>query len=445
MKINDLLLPIEVSARELDAKLLLALFAAEAGFRCHIGPMGIIEAPGFPPSIYLSKSVRFAKSAKLMTGFGHVVVAADEEGLVRFSDEIHGHRIEAGALRIPAALISWGKSNTEAWLNHPFFNHQTIFETGNPRIDLLRPELRLYHQRKSIEINSKFGVFALLNTNFGAVNHFRPGGRRARATRKSYDAASFARQREQIVLHKQDLLSAFLEAIPQIASDLYPHNIVIRPHPSENPQPWKDLGTSLPNVHVVSDDAVAPWLISARCLIHNGCTSAVEAAVLGTVALAYCPPARGENSATLPNELSECFQNRSELARRCRDLLEMPEKPSRSKWQNTILQEHIASLDGPLASEQIIEKLGLLTQDKKDRKIKIFAMMTSYANFLFRRSRNKLLSDRKNYESHKCRAEEFTVPAIAKRIEFMRQALGRFDNIFLAQRAAGIITISNGK
>ena len=110
-----------------------------------------------------------------------------------------------------------------------------------------------------------------------------------------------------------------------------------------------------------------------------------------------------------------------------------------------ILREHIASLDGPLASERIVEKLSLLTHDKKDRNIKLLPMMTSYANFLFRRSRNRLLSDRKNYESHKCRADEFTVPAISKRIELMRQALGRFDRILLSQRAAGIITISSGR
>ena len=444
MKISRLFRFQSGSARGNRREAIARWFAAEAGFRCHIDQRVLLTHRAFRLQSYRRRATR-PPSLRIDDRFGYVVLAVIRRSSLQFTDEIHGQRIEAGALHIPAALISWGKSNTEAWLKHPFFNHQTIFETGNPRIDLLRPELRLYHQRKTSEINSKFGVFALLNTNFGAVNHFRAGGRRAKATLKSYDAAAFARQIGQSTLHKQDLLSAFLEAIPQIASDLYPHNLVIRPHPSENPQPWKDLGVSLPNVHVISDDLVVPWLISARCLIHNGCTSAVEAAVLGTTALAYCPPARGENSATLPNELSECFQNRTELTRRCLNLLEMPEKPSRSEWQNTILREHIASLDGPLASERIVEKLSLLTHDKKDKNSKLLAMMTSYANFLFRRSRNRLLSDRKNYEFHKCRAEEFTVPAISKRIELMRQALGRFDRIFLSQRAAGIVTISSGR
>ena len=51
---KDILLPVETSARELDAKLLLALFAAESGFRCHIGTMTRIQNPGFVNSIYVS-------------------------------------------------------------------------------------------------------------------------------------------------------------------------------------------------------------------------------------------------------------------------------------------------------------------------------------------------------------------------------------------------------
>jgi surface carbohydrate biosynthesis protein len=80
---NDILLPVETASRELDAKLLLGLFAAEAGFRCHIGMMRQLHAPGYPPSIYISKSVRFGKALQTVAAFGHTVVAWDEEGLVR--------------------------------------------------------------------------------------------------------------------------------------------------------------------------------------------------------------------------------------------------------------------------------------------------------------------------------------------------------------------------
>ena len=189
--LNDILLPVETSNRELDAKLLLGLFAAEAGFRCHIGTMSRIQAPGFPPSIYISKSVRFAKAVTLMAEFGHAIVAWDEEGLARFNDDVHGARIEPEALRLPRLLLAWGRSNAELWRKHPFYDGRPIVESGNPRIDLLRKELRPLHRQKADELRARYGNFALLNTNFAMVNHFKPGARRTKIGAKSQDAEAF--------------------------------------------------------------------------------------------------------------------------------------------------------------------------------------------------------------------------------------------------------------
>ena len=199
---NDILLPVETTARELDAKLLLALFAAEAGFAAHIGTLGAIQSPGFPPSIYLSKSVRFTKSVRIMVGFGHAVVAWDEEGLVRFKDDKHGNRIEKGALQIPNLLLSWGPDNARMWKAHAFYNGRPIAETGNPRIDLLRPELRTLYERAADDLVGRFGDFALLNTNFAIVNHFRPGGRRIKASKNSHNSQAFIEFREGLENHK---------------------------------------------------------------------------------------------------------------------------------------------------------------------------------------------------------------------------------------------------
>ena len=127
--LNDILLPVETVSRELDGKLLLALFAAEAGFRSHIGVMSLIQQPGFPPSIYISKSVRFAKRVQLMRGLGHVIAAWDEEGLARFNDTVHSARIEPEAFNLPSLLFSWGKSNSDLWRRHPSYH-------GTPIIDV---------------------------------------------------------------------------------------------------------------------------------------------------------------------------------------------------------------------------------------------------------------------------------------------------------------------
>src|SRR5436189_1324678 len=88
---DTLLLPVETLNREFDAKLHLALRAANRGWRVILGGRSAINRhlPELPRSIYVSKGIRVGNKRILraMERFGHVVVALDEESLIRQSDE----------------------------------------------------------------------------------------------------------------------------------------------------------------------------------------------------------------------------------------------------------------------------------------------------------------------------------------------------------------------
>jgi surface carbohydrate biosynthesis protein len=439
-KFNDILLPVETSSRELDAKLLLALFAAEAGFRCHIGPMERIRNPSYPPSIYVSKSVRFAKPVQLMSGFGHVVVAWDEEGLVRFSDEIHAKRIEAAALQTPRLLLSWGSSNTRLWKNHPFYQGCPIADTGNPRIDLLRPELRSLHQQKCEEIQARYGDFALLNTNFSMVNHFKPGGRRTRVKSNSFDCEAFIEYRQGLEEHKRKLFKAFLSALPALAEQIRPCPLVVRPHPSEDPKPWRHASDGISNISVVHEGSVVPWLLAAKCLIHNGCTSAVEASVLKIPALAFCPVVDHAYDIALPNDLSEKYYDREALTDRVRELISA-NHAERAMGRKDLLRDHIASLDGPLACERIVATF-LKLQDGNLPAPFLHEKIRSHATYAWKLALRTLSASRRRYQDHKSRPEEFARPEIGRRIAAFSQALGRFGNVIQAELSPGVITLN---
>ena len=441
-KYRDILLPVETAARELDAKLLLALFAAEAGFRCHLGTMRRIQAPGFPPSIYISKSVRFAKAAKLMTAFGHMLVSWDEEGLVRFKDEMHGNRLETGALQIPRLLLSWGSDNARMWKAHPFYEGGPIAETGNPRIDLLRPELRVLHEKDTLDLINRFGDFALLNTNFAAVNHFKPGGRRAKVARNSHGSESFIKFREVLENHKSTLFHAFLSALPLIAEGIRPFRLVVRPHPSENPAPWLKAAEKLDNVTVLLEGSVVPWLMATKCLIHNGSTSAVEASVLKTPALAYCPVKDLEYDLALPNTLSEKFVDAASLTGRALQLLKMKRKSSQKLAWPALLRDNISSLDGPLASERIVQELVKLRETSPIAARSPGNLAFAYGKYVFRNIRRYLSSARRKYEEHKSKSGDFDIREIEKKIEAMGSSLGRFDKLRVSERLPGVLTIN---
>ena len=439
---RDILLPVETSNRELDAKLLLGLFAAEAGYRCHLGTLTKIQAPGFPPSIYVSKSVRFAKAVKLMSGLGHIVISWDEEGLARFKDEAHGARIEAEALRLPRLLLSWGPSNSRLWRAHPLYDGRPIIETGNPRVDLLRDEMRPLHQPKCAEIRARYGDFALLNTNFGLVNHFRPGGRRAKVGGTSHDPEAFIRFRRGAEEHKRRLFRAFLGSLPVVAEGIKPFVLVIRPHPSEDQAPWIEAARGISNIAVVYDGPVIPWELAARCLIHNGCTSAIEASVLRVPALAFRPHESEEFDVALPNALSEQFATPDGLAERAREILSAAGKVPDNGVYGPLLRDNVAALEGPFACERIVAALGDGLGDSSSSPVfPLFSELRAYGKFLYRKARRAVSKDRRNYEEHKSRADHFTLADVAARMALMAGALGRFRDVQVKEHSPGVVTL----
>jgi surface carbohydrate biosynthesis protein len=435
-KYDSIILPVETAARELDAKLLLALFAADVGFTCYLGMTRAVHAPGFPPSIYISRSVRFAKPLKLVTSFGHVIAAWDEEGLVRLKDEVHGQRLEPAALRLPKLLLSWGSSNTHVWRDHPSYDGCPIAETGNPRVDFLRRELRPFHELQREELRSRYGNFVLFNTNFGIVNHFTPQGKRLRVTRKSYDPERFRTARERIEEHKRKLFEKFLSMIPRLADHLRPYNLVIRPHPSEDPKPWQEVSRGKDNVFVVYEGSVIPWMLASKCLIHNGCTSAVEASVLKVPVLAYCPVTDPDYEVLLPNELSERIASESELIERARELASDNSTYSFRAATDKLLQDHIASLDGPFSCERIVAALREIPACSPSP-VSIADRVHSYAKYALR-----CLKAPSDYYNHLRPPDEFTVDSLSRRIARIGGALSRFGNVRVTQRSPGVVVLS---
>ena len=366
MKVSDsgeetrsrtLVIPVETINRELDAKLYLALCAAKRGWKVIVGGRANINLflPKLPPSIYISKGLRVGNKfiLRFIDGFGHVAVALDEESLIRQSDEALLMMLDDETFNRPRLLFAWGKSNADLWKRFKGYRGTPIAEIGNPRMDLLRPELASYFGDEVKSIRERFGSFVLLSTNFSMVNHFIPEHVRF-ATAGDADAERAETLREGLKAHKQLIFDAFITAIPAIASTLAPMTLVIRPHPSENPESWQAAAAGLANVKVVHEGPIGPWLIAARALIQNGCTSAIEAGIVGTPSLAFRPHVSGQFEVELSNRVSRDCRSLEELVGALKSL---PPKGPLQEQQLAYLRTHIASVDGALSCERLLDAL----------------------------------------------------------------------------------------
>jgi surface carbohydrate biosynthesis protein len=370
-----LLIPVENQVRELDPKLLLACVAGRRGFSSVIGSRREMEMriDHFPRSIYLSKSmtVRSLLFFWVAAKFGHDIITWDEEALVHLPPEIYfPRRLHPAAIRYVTHLFAWGEENAELWRQYPHLPPATpIHVTGNPRSDMLRPELHAYYADEINGIRQEFGHFILVNTNFNHVNAFgpdmnlfkpiqRPGqtlkfGRAARGMSRQYA--------EGLRDHKQAVFEDFKRLVPELEKQFPDHLIVIRPHPTESHAAYQQIAAGCTRVRVTNQGNVVPWLLCADALIHNGCTTGVEAFVVRVPAVSYRATINDvydNGFFRLPNTLShQCFSF-EELCRTLRRILEGRLGPLDGDDRLDLLRRHLAGIDGgPMACERMVAVL----------------------------------------------------------------------------------------
>jgi hypothetical protein len=117
-----------------------------------------------------------------------------------------------------------------------------------------------------------------------------------------------------------EMLGSFVQTIRVLAESFPEIDIIVRPHPVEDEAAWQGILGDAANVIVSHEGSISGWIRGASALIHNSCTSALEAVVCGTPTLAYRPVV-SEREKMVPNSLSvECFDE-AQLVASVRELV----------------------------------------------------------------------------------------------------------------------------
>lgn len=302
---RTLLIPIETAAREFDGKLLLALTARKRGWDVFLGSQGAMRHryAELPKGVFLSKSARrdnrkyFAK----MRAHGHRIAVLDEEVLIRESDDIFSMKHEVGAFEDVELVLTWGDDSKKFLQKLPQLKDVEVVATGNPRIDMLSKMVREYYSEEVETIKSQHGNFVLFNSNFSNVNHFIPGHTRFKLANwvpKAQQTEIFS----ELKARKISLMNSFAHLLPELATKIAPTKLIIRPHPSESDEIWKRAVEGNDNAEVIFQGSVVPWILGAEAVVHSGCTTAVEATIMGIACVSLSP--FSEQGLTLPDALS---------------------------------------------------------------------------------------------------------------------------------------------
>jgi surface carbohydrate biosynthesis protein len=371
----SLFIPIEIKSRELQAKILLAKYAAERGFDVVMGRKSELHEliMRMPPGVYygLGTVENFADFYEALAARGHLIVVSDEEGLVTHSDEMYlDLKVSSRTLQTIELLFAWGEENYRVLSTGRPAAAGKLRTTGNPRFDLLKPAFRDVYATELADIRRRYRKYVLICTSFGSCNHYTAGLDYVQSLIEKKVLTSpesiAAYQRFQGV--KVAALKAFLEAIPLLARAYPDTDFVVRPHPSENPAPYNEMVAAHGNVHLEDRFSIHPWLLAAQAVVHHYCTSAVEAFAAGIPGFALRPQRDPTLEKEIPYLCSRDCTSPADLVSALRDYLQAPAQSSgRLVGSQRDYSRYVLNMGEAVASELIIAEIYRATESAPKR------------------------------------------------------------------------------
>lgn len=455
-KALSLIVPAEVEAREFDAKLWLACVAAERGHQVIVGCRSRINRRllFMPRSVYVAKGItpRSKRVFCILHNLGHQVVALDEEALLYFSPEVYRkRRTSKAALDEVDLLLAWGEDNRKLWENIPEYNRSTpISVVGNPRVDLLRPELRGYFESLAEKIRKRYGRFILINSNFGHVNAYFPNlsklGPAGEPIQSNKLAEGFT---QDIAEFRHAVFAEFLKMVPELSRRFPDHHIVLRPHPAENQETWRKALNNCSNVEVVGGGNVVPWLLAADVMIQNGCTTSVESYLLGRPSIYYRPVQSNQYELILARSVSYSADTMDSLCELVGSLAAISsqggERPQPRTDSETIVDHYVSARHGPFAVDRLLGELEQRYGQGLDRRPTVKQKGAAMISIIYRQLRKWSVDHRPNHRNNIALVRSafpyLPLTDVQCRLKRLQAASGRFHDIHIRQRSRNIFEV----
>lgn len=153
----------------------------------------------------------------------------------------------------------------------------------------------------------------------------------------------------------------YINLINSISGKYKDCKIILRPHPVENVDKWKELTRDLSNVIVTNEKPIGYWIHQSDLVIHTGCTTALEAFIMDKPVITFKPIDDKRFEVPLPDSISLKATNEEQCVELISKLMNNDyDYDTYKKNGNEILCKNIESLKGEFAYKKIVEELDKL-------------------------------------------------------------------------------------
>ena len=305
---------VEVKKRELVSRIDLALEFVRLGIPVIIGEvydtdelsgLGIVQGYIFGKC---AQSATLKKFSSLLAS-GWKIGAIDEEGLLPNSlAEFSSQRFSRDSAKAYSDVFFFGEIQKRAF-EQTYGSNDSFFVSGNPRIDMWRSRCYGIHQERTQELRAEIGHYSLFPLNFG---YYTNDALKERAMR-----GDLRETHGDLVSRSEFLFAEF----SNLATEIVENNdckVVFRPHPSDS---LREVRALLAKHGVRSDKVICdnrfdvfPWIDAANSLVHNCCTTSLEAGFNATPVATFAPDGVALYSESAVNDFFQVYQSPQTLA-----------------------------------------------------------------------------------------------------------------------------------
>lgn len=358
-------LVLEIAVRELYGHLLLAVLAASRGHQIVIGTNNDLwlykRIKLLPPGAYVIKNMNIpSKSEQMYRSYledGFDIYCHEAEASILWSEfEVFLKQfcITPDQFFPFRGVFCWGERDYVEYTKIFSSNREVFHITGSPRVDLWSPKLLKFWERDYIEALKPYILY--VSNNSWAVGN-RHWTKFLSIQRNLELLKSEENERNLYKVIKKDILMVenAVFSLRELSKKNQNINFIIRPHPMDNEVNWRDAVGEYENIQVIYRDSITAWIAGATALIHNSCTSAIEAVIQGVPVISYVPTEISDVLG-IANKCGVKVYNHSELDSAVTDALTDSYEVNKTNDSNALLTP-LVSIDQKLASLKIVEEI----------------------------------------------------------------------------------------
>lgn len=390
-----LIINVETKARDFNSRMMVAYQALTRGYEVVIGAQSEMNEflKYLPKGIFFEKSISRNKLQKLLKikKIGHKIVNLDEEGIASQNNQ-HFYlkqRMSKKTLDLTEYFFTWGNDEKELIESKYTEYKNKIKTTGNPRIELWKTEYAEFYKNEVTKINKKYNDFIFITSNFGSIQHARGDD-----FLKNQDIAfkKIETKKDQDIFNAKKafmtkVYNAFLNMVKTLSKSFPDRTIVIRPHPADNIETWKENFKQYNNVFIEYEYSATPWIIASRCMVHSSCATGIEGFLMNKPVFSYLPYQDHDFVKYISNILSDVCNTEQQLLDNIIDVFNRDYNLSSNRELKTKENKHILdNIDSFESSKMILDYIDKINisyyRDIKKYKLAIFYVKNAFKNLI---------------------------------------------------------------